>query len=257
MCMDRANASRAISASGTKAPVVNPLMNQNAATLGFVASGHFQPHYATCADQRHVARGAPGRKHTSVCHESRAASLTPVATRPHTRDNARLAAPQFQMTSAHLNHCPIGASLKRQSNPAQVVIGTRGSPLALAQAHETKRLLQQHHASLRPEDAVLIEVIHTTGDLVLDRALSELGGKGLFTREIDEAQLRGDVDIAVHSMKDVPTYLPEGVALPCILRREDTRDVFISKRAASLSELPAGSVVGSSSLRRQSQILAR
>ncbi|KAF6005109.1 hypothetical protein F1559_000624 [Cyanidiococcus yangmingshanensis] len=153
---------------------------------------------------------------------------------------------------------PADASEKRRANPAVVVIGTRGSPLALAQAHETKRLLQEAHPALRAdENAIHIEIIHTTGDIILDRALSELGGKGLFTREIDEAQLRGDVDIAVHSMKDVPTFLPEGIELTSVLRREDTRDVFISRKAKSLAELPPGSVVGSSSLRRQSQILAR
>jgi hydroxymethylbilane synthase len=130
--------------------------------------------------------------------------------------------------------------------------------LALAQAHETKRLLEEAHPELRAnENAIHIEIIHTTGDIVLDRALSELGGKGLFTREIDEAQLRGDIDIAVHSMKDVPTFLPEEIELTSVLRREDTRDVFISRKAKSLAELPPGSVVGSSSLRRQSQILAR
>ncbi|KAK4534012.1 hypothetical protein CDCA_CDCA01G0037 [Cyanidium caldarium] len=152
---------------------------------------------------------------------------------------------------------PPGSSPKRQSHPARVVIGTRGSPLALAQAHETKRLLHKHHQELRDDAAVAIEVIHTTGDIVLDRALSELGGKGLFTREIDEAQLRGDVDIAVHSMKDVPTFLAPGLELPCMLPREDTRDVFVSRKATALAQLPPGSVVGSSSLRRQSQILAQ
>jgi hydroxymethylbilane synthase len=154
--------------------------------------------------------------------------------------------------------CPVDASTRRRENPAIVVIGTRGSPLALAQAHETKRLLEEAHPFLRDrEGAIHIEIIHTTGDIVLDRALSEIGGKGLFTREIDEAQLRGDIDIAVHSMKDVPTFLPPDIELTSILRREDTRDAFVSFKAKSLDELPPGSVVGSSSLRRQSQILAR
>lgn len=194
-------------------------------------------------------------------------------------------------------HAPAGASEKRLANPAAVVIGTRGSPLALAQAYETKRLLEHYHPKLAEAAAhassaagagssassadgrdgersasegggggciipggVAIEIVHTTGDMVLDRALSELGGKGLFTREIDDAQLRGDIDIAVHSMKDVPTFLPDAIALPCMLAREDTRDVFISRLpggGGTLADLPAGSVVGSSSLRRQSQILAR
>lgn len=138
-----------------------------------------------------------------------------------------------------------------------VVIGTRGSPLALAQAYETRRRLVEAHPKLDAEGAIRIEIIHTTGDMVLDKALAEIGGKGLFTKEIDNAQLNGDIDIAVHSMKDVPTWLPDGIILPCMLPREDTRDVFISNKAARLEELPDGSVIGSASLRRQSQILAQ
>lgn len=93
--------------------------------------------------------------------------------------------------------------------------------------------------------------------MILDKALADIGGKGLFTKEIDIAQLKGDIDVAVHSMKDVPTWLPDGIILPCMLPREDTRDVFISNKAKSIAELPDGSVVGSASLRRQSQILAK
>jgi hydroxymethylbilane synthase len=144
-----------------------------------------------------------------------------------------------------------------RSDKAVVVIGTRGSPLALAQAYETQRRLVEAHPALAAEGAIQISVIHTTGDMVLDKALSEIGGKGLFTKEIDVAQLKGDVDIAVHSMKDVPTWLPDGIILPCMLPREDTRDVFISSKAKSIEELPEGSVIGSASLRRQSQILAK
>lgn len=146
---------------------------------------------------------------------------------------------------------------RARSEKAVVVIGTRGSPLALAQAHETKRRLIEAHPALAEEGAIEISIIHTTGDMVLDKALSEIGGKGLFTKEIDVAQLNGDVDIAVHSMKDVPTWLPDGIILPCMLPREDTRDVFISNKAKSIEELPDGSVIGSASLRRQSQILAK
>ena len=91
----------------------------------------------------------------------------------------------------------------------------------------------------------------------MDKPLADIGGKGLFTKEIDEALLNGTIDIAVHSMKDVPTYLPEGTILPCNLPREDVRDAFISLTANSLGELPAGSIIGSASLRRQSQILRR
>jgi len=93
--------------------------------------------------------------------------------------------------------------------------------------------------------------------MILDKPLADIGGKGLFTKEIDDALLQGRIDIAVHSMKDVPTYLPEGTILPCNLPREDVRDAFICLTANSLAELPAGSVVGSASLRRQSQILYR
>jgi hydroxymethylbilane synthase len=141
-------------------------------------------------------------------------------------------------------------------------IGTRGSPLALAQTYETRERLAAAWPDLAQPpaggiDPVEIEVIKTTGDLVLDRPLSEIGGKGLFTRELDEAMLDGRIQIAVHSMKDVPTYLPDGIILPCILPREDVRDAFISPKAKSLAELPAGSVIGSSSLRRAAQILNR
>lgn len=142
------------------------------------------------------------------------------------------------------------------SDQPKVVIGTRGSPLALAQAHETRERLQAVHEELRGEGVIEIEVIKTTGDMILDRPLSEVGGKGLFTKEIDDAQLEGRIDIAVHSMKDVPTWLPDGIDLPCILPREDVRDVFISNKAVCLGDLPKGAIVGSASLRRQAQIKA-
>lgn len=100
-----------------------------------------------------------------------------------------------------------------------------------------------------------IVIIKTTGDKILNQPLADIGGKGLFTKEIDDALLEGRIDIAVHSMKDVPTYLPEGTILPCNLPREDVRDAFISPVGKSLADLPPGSVVGSASLRRQSQIL--
>jgi hydroxymethylbilane synthase len=143
------------------------------------------------------------------------------------------------------------------SDQPKVIIGTRGSPLALAQAHETRERLQNAHAELKNEGAVRIEVIQTTGDMILDRPLAEIGGKGLFTKEIDDAQLERRIDIAVHSMKDVPTWLPDGLCLPCILPREDVRDVFISNKAKTLADLPAGSVIGTASLRRQALILAK
>jgi len=132
-------------------------------------------------------------------------------------------------------------------------IGTRGSPLALAQAHETRARLMAAHGL--PEDAFAIEVITTSGDRIQDRPLSEAGGKGLFTKEIEEALLDGRIDIAVHSSKDMPTVLPDGLHLSAFLPREDARDAFIGKAARSIMELPQGATVGSSSLRRQALIL--
>ncbi|MGD1880326.1 MAG: hydroxymethylbilane synthase [Kiloniellaceae bacterium] len=136
-------------------------------------------------------------------------------------------------------------------------LGTRGSPLALAPAHETRRRLAAAHPELAGEDAVAIVVIKTTGDLIQDRALSEIGGKGLFTKEIEEALLDGTIDAAVHSMKDVPTWLPDGLVVEHLLPREDPRDAFFSPHGPRLADLPRGAVVGTASLRRQSQVLAR
>jgi hydroxymethylbilane synthase len=134
-------------------------------------------------------------------------------------------------------------------------IGTRGSPLALAQAFETRARLMAAHGL--PEDAFAICVIKVTGDQVLDKPLKEIGGKGLFTREIEEALLDGGIDIAVHSMKDMPTQQPGGLTLDCHLPREDVRDAFVSPGVARLSDLPQGAVVGSSSLRRRAQLALR
>lgn len=135
-------------------------------------------------------------------------------------------------------------------------IGTRGSPLALAQANEVKHRLAVAHPELSAESAIEIVIIKTTGDMIQDRALSAIGGKGLFTKEIEEALLDGSIDIAVHSMKDVPTRLPEGLEVSAILEREDPRDAFFSDKASSLADLPQGAVVGTASLRRQAQIKA-
>ena len=134
-------------------------------------------------------------------------------------------------------------------------LGTRGSPLALAQTREVRRRLGEAHSELAASDAIETVIIKTTGDMVQDRPLAEIGGKGLFTKEIEEALLAGAIDVAVHSMKDVPTWLPEGLALAAILPREDPRDALIAKRGASLAELPPGAVVGTASLRRQAQVL--
>ena len=142
-------------------------------------------------------------------------------------------------------------------NKSLVRIGTRGSQLALAQASEVKARLAAAHEALRGPDAVEIVVISTTGDRVQDRPLAEIGGKGLFTKEIEEALFDGGIDIAVHSMKDVPTMLPDGLVIDCILEREDPRDAFLSAKAPGIDALPAGSVIGTSSLRRQALILSR
>ena len=131
-------------------------------------------------------------------------------------------------------------------------IGTRGSPLALAQAHETQARLMQAHGL--PEQAFEVMVISTSGDRIQDRPLSEAGGKGLFTKEIEEALLERRIDIAVHSSKDMPTVLPDGLELSAFLPREDARDAFIGKAAKRIADLPLGAKVGSSSLRRQALI---
>lgn len=134
-------------------------------------------------------------------------------------------------------------------------IGTRGSPLALWQAHEVRRRLMAAHDL--PEAAFALVVIKVTGDAIQDRSLREAGGKGLFTREIEDALLDGSIDIAVHSMKDMPTLQPAGLVLDCYLPRADVRDGFVSPGAASLGELPPGAVVGTSSLRRRAQLRLR
>ncbi|WP_340302779.1 hydroxymethylbilane synthase [Roseobacter sp. HKCCD7870] len=144
---------------------------------------------------------------------------------------------------------------ERPTPASPLRIGTRGSPLALAQAYETRARLAE--AFDLPHEAFEIVVIKTTGDKVLDRPLKEIGGKGLFTREIEEDLLSGAIDIAVHSMKDMPVLQPEGLLLDCYLPREDVRDAFVSLEFDSLDALPAGTQVGSSSLRRRAQLTAR
>ncbi|HVZ05980.1 hydroxymethylbilane synthase [Hyphomicrobium sp.] len=137
---------------------------------------------------------------------------------------------------------------------ARIRIGTRGSPLALAQAHEVRERLAKAHG--QPADAITITVIKTTGDRVLDRPLSEIGGKGLFTKEIEDALFANEIDVAVHSMKDMQTALPDGLTIGAVLPREDPRDAFISLKYPNLGALPTGAIVGTSSLRRKSQILS-
>lgn len=131
-------------------------------------------------------------------------------------------------------------------------IGTRGSPLALAQAREVRRKLAAAHGA--HEDSIELVVIKTTGDAIVDRPLAEAGGKGLFTKELDAAQLDGSIDIAVHSAKDLPTLLPPGLIVAGYLPREDVRDALISPRATSIGALPHGARVGTASLRRAAQL---
>ncbi|OIQ44461.1 MAG: hydroxymethylbilane synthase [Roseobacter sp. MedPE-SW] len=138
-------------------------------------------------------------------------------------------------------------------------IGTRGSPLALAQAYETRRRLAE--AFDLPHEAFEIVVIKTSGDnqalIAADKPLKELGGKGLFTKEIEEDLLSGVIDIAVHSMKDMPVAQPAGLLLDCYLPREDVRDAFVSPKFSRLQDLEPGAVVGTSSLRRRAQLMNR
>jgi len=131
-------------------------------------------------------------------------------------------------------------------------IGTRGSPLALAQARLVRDALGAAHGL--DGERIALEVIRTTGDMIRDRPLTDAGGKGLFTKEIEEALVRGTVDLAVHSAKDMPTELPAGLVIAAALPREDPRDVFISRKSTSLRDLPRGAVIGSASLRRQALV---
>ncbi|WP_413710453.1 hydroxymethylbilane synthase [Rhizobium sp. Rhizsp82] len=131
-------------------------------------------------------------------------------------------------------------------------IGTRGSPLALAQAHEARDRLMAAHGL--PEEMFEIVVLTTTGDRITDRSLAEIGGKGLFTQELEEKLALGELDFAVHSAKDMPTVLPEGLYLSAYLPREDIRDAVVGRTAPKLIDLPHGATVGSSSLRRQALI---
>ncbi|MCC2098926.1 MAG: hydroxymethylbilane synthase [Hyphomicrobiales bacterium] len=133
-----------------------------------------------------------------------------------------------------------------------MTIGTRGSPLALAQAHQLQSALSRAHGV--PVEDIAIQVIRTTGDMIQDRALSESGGKGLFTKEIDAAQIDGSIDIAVHSSKDLPTLLPDALCIAAFLPREDVRDALICPSAASIRNLPHGARVGTASLRRGAQV---
>jgi hydroxymethylbilane synthase len=134
----------------------------------------------------------------------------------------------------------------------EIRIGTRASALALWQAEGVKAELEKKY----PGTTVALTKIKTTGDKILDVPLAKVGGKGLFVKEIEEAMLRGEIDIAVHSMKDVPTFFPDGLHLGAITKREDARDAFISRNKVAFKDLPKGANIGTSSLRRQAQLMS-
>ncbi len=136
-----------------------------------------------------------------------------------------------------------------QSGPLR--IGTRGSPLALVQARTVRAQLTATLGLNNNEEAIELVIIRTSGDAIQDRPLADLGGKGLFTKEIEDALLDGRIDLAVHSAKDMPTVLPAGLMLAACIEREDPRDVFISRKAGSLADLRQGATLGTASLRRQ------
>ena len=134
-----------------------------------------------------------------------------------------------------------------------LTIGTRGSPLALAQTHNVRRqLAAAHHIA---EDSIAIVVIRTSGDIIQDRPLGEVGGKGLFTKELDIALLDGSIDLAVHSAKDLPTAMPDGIIVSGYPEREDVRDVLVSAKAKTIADLPRNAIVGTASLRRGAQMM--
>ncbi len=132
----------------------------------------------------------------------------------------------------------------------KIIIGTRGSKLALWQANYVKNQIENRYKSVKVE----LKIIKTKGDKILDVPLAKVGGKGLFVKEIEEALLKEEIDIAVHSMKDVPTFFPEGLYLPVITKREDYRDAFLSRNGIKLKEMAKNSIIGTSSLRRKSQL---
>jgi hydroxymethylbilane synthase len=156
------------------------------------------------------------------------------------------------MPRAGHNRLPLRGLRVQSSEPFILRIGTRGSPLALAQTGMVRACLAAAHGV--PAERIEVRIIRTTGDAIQDRPLAELGGKGLFTKEIEDALLAGTIDLAVHSAKDLPTVLPDGLAIVAVLEREDPRDVFISRKAKTLRELPQGAVVGTASLRRQAMV---
>lgn len=139
--------------------------------------------------------------------------------------------------------------------PRRLIIGTRSSPLAMVQTETAAAALRAAHPELAEDGRLVIDAVKTTGDLVLDRPLSEIGGKGLFTKELDRALMDRRIDLAVHSMKDLETWLPDGMAIGCVLPRADVRDALISLKAPTLNELVPGSKIGTASIRRKAQLM--
>jgi len=156
------------------------------------------------------------------------------------------------VSSTH-NTKHVGEAMSDLKKPIR--IGSRGSPLALIQARYVERLLRFYHVDLTV-DATEIVPIQTSGDKIQGKTLSTIGGKGLFTKELDAALLAAEIDIAVHSMKDMPTVLPSGIIIACVLPREDPRDALIARNGVCYADLPTNAVIGSASLRRCSQLLA-
>jgi hydroxymethylbilane synthase len=154
---------------------------------------------------------------------------------------------------AELDRTFLEAQVAPMTAPALFTLGTRGSPLALAQANEARRLLAAAHGC--EIERIALQVIRTTGDRIQDRPLADVGGKGLFTKEIDAALLAGAIDAAVHSAKDLPSIMPDGVAIAAYLPREDVRDALVSTLADTIEGLPHGATFGAASLRRQAQAL--
>jgi hydroxymethylbilane synthase len=147
--------------------------------------------------------------------------------------------------------------MKTLEPPRLLRIGTRGSPMALSQTALVRDRLAAAHPDLAAAGAVETVIIRTTGDRVQDRLLAEIGGKGLFAKELEEALIAGHIDLAVHSLKDLETWLPDGLTIGCVLARDDPRDVLISASVTKLASLPQGARVGTASLRRQAQLLQR
>lgn len=186
-------------------------------------------------------------------------NLAPPA--PHQRRADTLAAQPFAENPEHMRELA-RARVKPHHRSLPLRVGTRASPLALVQTRNFQALLTRLCPVLRGMDVFREHVIQTTGDAIQDRKLAEIGGKGLFAKEIHEALLDGRIDFAVHSLKDLETYLPDGISLACTLKREDARDVLVIRDydgdqhlADPFSALPQGAVIGTSSVRRQAQLL--